>query len=139
MSDEQQEDAWREARLDLLCKAHSVGAFPDLSFEVVPTRYSVSGTNPRLPFGATCVMRLGILIDSCGIHTDARPQDFAVRIEAESFSWVSETTFVGYRLSAELLSQQLIMPMISTSHFAFGSQEVIAEMTDDDLEKVRSP
>ncbi|KAI4523500.1 hypothetical protein K525DRAFT_236780 [Schizophyllum commune Loenen D] len=101
MSDEQQEDAWREARLDLLGKAHSVGAFPDLSFEVVPTRYS----------------------------------DFAVRIEAESFSWVWETTFVGYRLSAELLSQQLIMPMISISHFAFGSQEVIAEMTDDDLEK----
>ncbi|KAI5886120.1 uncharacterized protein SCHCODRAFT_02519350 [Schizophyllum commune H4-8] len=99
--DEQEEDKWREARLDLLGKAHSVGAFADLAFEVVSTRYS----------------------------------DFAVRIEAESFTWVWETTFVGYRLSAELLSQQLIMPMISLSHFALGSQEVIAEMTDDDLQK----
>ena len=40
--EDEQEDSWREARLGFLEKAHSLGAFPDLSFEVVPTRYSVS-------------------------------------------------------------------------------------------------
>ncbi|KAL1758618.1 hypothetical protein FB107DRAFT_288347 [Schizophyllum commune] len=98
----EREDSWREARLVLLGKAHSLGAFPNLSFEIVPTRYS----------------------------------DLAVRIEAESFSWVWQTTFVGYRMSAELLSQHLILPMISVVHFTLGGQESIVDMPDDDLEKV---
>ncbi|KAL1730358.1 hypothetical protein EV714DRAFT_284210 [Schizophyllum commune] len=98
----EREDSWKEARLVLLGKAHSLGAFPDLSFEIVPTRYS----------------------------------DLAVRIEAESFSWVWQTTFVGYRTSAELLSQHLILPMISVVHFTLGGQESIVDMPDDDLEKV---
>ncbi|KAL1738085.1 hypothetical protein HDZ31DRAFT_11524, partial [Schizophyllum fasciatum] len=96
-----EEDAWREARLELLDRAHSLGAFPELSFEVVPTRFS----------------------------------DLAVRIETESFSWVWETTFVGYRMSAELISQQLIFPLISVTHLALGGQENIAEAADGDMEK----
>ena len=60
-----------------------------------------------------------------------------MRIEAESFSWVWQTTFVGYRMSAELLSQHLILPMISVVHFTLGGQESIVDMPDDDLEKVR--
>ncbi|KAL1675020.1 hypothetical protein EV122DRAFT_293013 [Schizophyllum commune] len=100
--EDEQEDSWREARLGLLGKAHSLAAFPDMSFEVVPTRYS----------------------------------DLAVRIEAESFGWVWQTTFVGYRMSAELLSQHLILPMISVVHFTLGGQESLVDMPDDDLEKV---
>ncbi|KAL1740414.1 hypothetical protein HDZ31DRAFT_47552, partial [Schizophyllum fasciatum] len=96
-----EEDAWREARLELLDRAHSLGAFPELSFEVVPTRFS----------------------------------DLAVRIETESFSWVWEATFVGYRMSAELISQQLILPLISVTHLALGGQENTAEAADGDLEK----
>ncbi|TRM64609.1 hypothetical protein BD626DRAFT_255519 [Schizophyllum amplum] len=99
--DEAEEESWRKARLELISRTHSLGAFSELSFEVVPTRYS----------------------------------DLAVRIEAESFIWTWETNFVGHRMSADLLSQQLIFPLISVTHIALGGQENVTDMTDGNLEK----
>lgn len=44
---------------------------------------------------------------------------------------------VGPRMSADILSKHLIMPLISLSHLAFSSADPVSELTDADLEKVR--
>jgi len=42
---------------------------------------------------------------------------------------------VGPKISAEILSKQLVLPLISVTHLAFNSAEFVTEMSDGDLEK----
>lgn len=61
--------------------------------------------------------------------------DIAFSLESTSFSWRWETCFVGYKLSADTISKQLVLPLISTNHLLFTSPEPIQVMTDTDVEK----
>jgi hypothetical protein len=42
-TDTEDEDTWRTTTLELLSRAHTLGGITDLSFEVAPTDYAVSG------------------------------------------------------------------------------------------------
>ena len=57
-------------------------------------------------------------------------------MESDSFKWRWETCFLGHRRSAEIISKHLILPLISLNHLAFSSGDVVAELPDDDVEKV---
>lgn len=61
--------------------------------------------------------------------------DLAIELECDSCKWRWETNSVGYRISAEIISKQLIFPLITANHVAFTSTEPINEMSDIDLEK----
>ncbi|KAJ3565774.1 hypothetical protein NP233_g7426 [Leucocoprinus birnbaumii] len=61
--------------------------------------------------------------------------DVAFLLESTSFSWRWETCFVGHKLSAETISRQLVLPLISTNHLMFTSAEPIQVMSDTDVEK----
>jgi hypothetical protein len=58
-------------------------------------------------------------------------------LENDSFKWRWETCFLGHRRSAEIISKHLILPLISLNHLAFSSAGVVADLPDDDVEKVR--
>ena len=47
-----------------------------------------------------------------------------------------ETISTGPKMSAELLSQHLILPLITTAHLAFYSPDPVSELSEADLEKV---
>ncbi|KIJ12817.1 hypothetical protein PAXINDRAFT_171003 [Paxillus involutus ATCC 200175] len=61
--------------------------------------------------------------------------DFAFELECAAFKWRWETASVGHKLSADILSQHLIMPLISVSHLAFSSSDVVGDLPPSDLEK----
>lgn len=63
--------------------------------------------------------------------------DFAFELECAAFKWRWETVSVGHKLSADILSQHLIMPLISVSHLAFSSSDVVGDLPPSDLEKVK--
>lgn len=65
-----------------------------------------------------------------------RFQDFAFVLEGDGFKWRWETNLAGPKLSARLLSQHLIMPLISTIHLAFTSPDPLPDMAERELEKV---
>lgn len=65
-------------------------------------------------------------------------EDFAFELEFETFKWKWETNFLGYKSSAEIISKQLIMPLISVNHLAFASADPIGELSENSLEKVNS-
>ncbi|EIM90768.1 uncharacterized protein STEHIDRAFT_165281 [Stereum hirsutum FP-91666 SS1] len=66
---------------------------------------------------------------------ESQYSDFAFVLEGDGFKWRWETNLVGPKLSARLLSQHLIMPLISTIHLAFTSPEPLTDMTGDEIEK----
>ena len=50
------------------------------------------------------------------------------------FRW--ETNSAGPRISAEVISRQIIMPLMSTAYLAFSSPSSVGEMSESDLETV---
>jgi hypothetical protein len=64
-------------------------------------------------------------------------QDFAFELECDAFKWRWETCLLSSRMSAEVLSKHLIMPLISITHFAFASADPVSELSESDLEQVR--
>lgn len=94
-----------------------------MSFEVVKSFYSVSGLT---------------------FHHSKRPKDFsnahlkdfAFELCLEDFAFRWETNTAGHRLSAEVISTQLIMPLMSTAHLAFSSPDSVGEMSESGLETV---
>lgn len=63
-------------------------------------------------------------------------EDFAFELRLEDFVFRWETNTAGHRLSAEVISTQLIMPLMSTAHLAFSSPDPVGEMSQSDLETV---
>ncbi|KAI0783560.1 hypothetical protein C8Q75DRAFT_884500 [Abortiporus biennis] len=61
--------------------------------------------------------------------------DLAFELGSDEFKWRWETYHQGPKVSAEILSKQLIMPLISVSHLAFTSAEPVSELSDTNLEK----
>jgi hypothetical protein len=123
MDDDDDEDVWRETSLGLLSDVHTIGGLSDTSFEIVTSKYSV-----RLPFSSTTAR------SHCNTHPFSK--DLAIEMECESFKWRWETSSVGHRISAEIISKQLVFPLITASHVAFATTEPVNEMSDIDLEKV---
>ncbi|KAF4596531.1 hypothetical protein EYR38_007918 [Pleurotus pulmonarius] len=67
---------------------------------------------------------------------DSNYSDLAFDLECEAFKWRWETNFVGHKLSAEIISKHLVMPLISVNHLAFASADPVCELPEGDLEKV---
>jgi hypothetical protein len=117
-----EEDAWRVTMLELLSKAHTLGGIVDLSFTVSESHYAVSGIH---------FLYIQLQTQSLSI------QDHTFQFEGDSFKWRWETCFLGHKRSAEIISKHLIFPLISVNHLAFSSTDVVAELPDADLEKVK--
>ncbi|KAF8625543.1 hypothetical protein AX15_005310 [Amanita polypyramis BW_CC] len=82
-------------------------------------------------------------IHSLGAISDVRFQvlesnysDFSFQLECDTFQWRWETNYLGYKRSSEIISKQIILPLISLTHVAFTSTESLAAMPDGDIEKV---
>ncbi|TFK72931.1 hypothetical protein BDN72DRAFT_956922 [Pluteus cervinus] len=67
--------------------------------------------------------------------TESRYADLALDLECESFKWRWEVCYLGHKLSSELISKHLILPLISANYVAFTSSDAVGEMTNNDLEK----
>ncbi|KAF8557427.1 hypothetical protein OG21DRAFT_1482297 [Imleria badia] len=121
--DEEEEEAWRTRSLELLSRAHTLGGVLDLSFEVVESRFGVlfSSITTDLPTDAWLC------------------KDFAFLLECNAFKWRWETIFVGHKVSADILSKHLIVPLISVNHLAFSSPDAVGDLLPTDLEKVAFP
>ena len=63
-------------------------------------------------------------------------KDLAFELHLEDFVFRWETNTAGYRISAEIISRQIIMPLMSTAHLAFSSPTPVGEMSGSDLEMV---
>ncbi|KAI0710020.1 hypothetical protein C8Q76DRAFT_740783 [Earliella scabrosa] len=61
--------------------------------------------------------------------------DLAFTIGGDSFRWRWETFNVGPRMSADILSKHLILPMISMTHLAFSSADPLGTTSEKDMEK----
>ncbi|KAH8100090.1 hypothetical protein BXZ70DRAFT_205355 [Cristinia sonorae] len=60
--------------------------------------------------------------------------DIAFELGSDEFKWRWETYTLGPKVSAGVLSQQLIMPLISVSHLAFSSSDPVSELSDANLQ-----
>jgi len=61
--------------------------------------------------------------------------DFAFELECEAFKWRWETTFLGYKLSSEIISKHLIFPLISLNHLTFSSSEPMGALPESEIEQ----
>ncbi|KAG1779186.1 hypothetical protein EV702DRAFT_1178682 [Suillus placidus] len=61
--------------------------------------------------------------------------DLALELECNDWKWRWEPTFLGPKVSAEIISKHLIMPLISVNHLAFSSSDVLGDLAPGDLEK----
>ncbi|PCH42269.1 hypothetical protein WOLCODRAFT_143949 [Wolfiporia cocos MD-104 SS10] len=61
--------------------------------------------------------------------------DLHYELSGENFKWKWEMYHLGPKFSAEILSQHLIVPLISMSHLAFSSTDPVGRMRDEDLER----
>ena len=119
-NDPDEEDEWRNQCLQLLSKAHTLGGIIELSLEVISSHYAVSHCQGCL----------------CPLHHSCL-QDFAFELECEAFKWRWETYITPPKISTEILSKHLIMPLISINHLAFASADPVSELSETDLEQVR--
>lgn len=62
--------------------------------------------------------------------------DLACEVGCEDYTWQWHANALGYRLSSELLSKHLILPLISFSHVAFTAPQPLQQMPADELEKL---
>ena len=114
---------WLDQALSYLSEVHTLAGLDEISFSARDSSYSVipSQLSSR---------RIG-----CNVCIT---QDVTIKLRGESFKWKWETTYLGPKLSAEILSKHLVVPLISAVHFAFTSPVVIGGMSGEDLEKVSS-
>ncbi|KAI0671590.1 hypothetical protein C8Q78DRAFT_783692 [Trametes maxima] len=61
--------------------------------------------------------------------------DLAFELRNDTFRWRWETFNVGPKMSADVLSKHLIMPLISATHLSFSSVEPVSSLSEADLEK----
>ncbi|KAF8623689.1 hypothetical protein AX17_007387 [Amanita inopinata Kibby_2008] len=81
------------------------------------------------------VHTLGAMTDITFRVVDSNFSDLAFFLECDTFQWRWETNFLGHRHSSEIISKQIIFPLISMSHMAFSSPDPLNEMSDPDIEK----
>ncbi|KAI6155021.1 hypothetical protein BKA82DRAFT_306865 [Pisolithus tinctorius] len=78
---------------------------------------------------------LGGVSDVSFEPVESKIADLAFELECDTFKWRWDTIFVGHKASADILSQHLIMPLISVNHLAFSSPNAVGDFSGDELEK----
>ncbi|OCH95479.1 hypothetical protein OBBRIDRAFT_788362 [Obba rivulosa] len=78
---------------------------------------------------------LGGIMDLSFEVVDSHNADLAVELGSDRFRWRWETYSLGPKVSADVLSKHLILPLISATHLAFGSADPVSELSAADLEK----
>jgi hypothetical protein len=63
-------------------------------------------------------------------------QDLAIDLRGDTFKWRWETSFIGPRQSADVLSKHLIMPLLCSAKLAFVMRNSLGEIPKHDLEQV---
>jgi len=76
---------------------------------------------------------LGGIVELSFDCVESKYADLAIELECETFKWRWETCLQGRRLSAEIISSHLVLPLISLNHLAFMSP--VGESSESDLEK----
>ncbi len=109
----------------ILCAIHSASGLFDASFDIIDTPDAVGSSQRKLP----------LLINAV---TDHFSQDLSFEMEFEGFKWRWDTYLLGPRTSSDIISKQLIMPLITMVHVAFYSADPVSELPEKDLEKVSS-
>ncbi|KAI0344407.1 hypothetical protein BDW22DRAFT_1045439 [Trametopsis cervina] len=66
---------------------------------------------------------------------ESRNADLAFELRSEEFTWRWEAYSLGPKISAEVISKQLIMPLVSVTHMAFASPEAVGTQSEAELEK----
>ncbi|KAI5982267.1 hypothetical protein EDD15DRAFT_2325177 [Pisolithus albus] len=78
---------------------------------------------------------LGTVSDLSFELAESKKADLAFELGCDTFKWRWDTIFVGHKASADILSQHLIMPLISVNHLAFSTPDVVGDLGAEDLEK----
>ncbi|KIK12972.1 hypothetical protein PISMIDRAFT_31213 [Pisolithus microcarpus 441] len=78
---------------------------------------------------------LGTVSDLSFELAESKKADLAFELGCDTFKWRWDTIFVGHKASADILSQHLIMPLISVNHLAFSTPDVVGDLGVEDLEK----
>ncbi|EJF64660.1 hypothetical protein DICSQDRAFT_144412 [Dichomitus squalens LYAD-421 SS1] len=78
---------------------------------------------------------LGGLAELSFETTKSNYSDLAFTLGNDSFRWRWEAFAVGPKLSADILSKHLILPLISMAHLAFSSADPLTIISETDLEK----
>ncbi|KAI6003419.1 hypothetical protein EDC04DRAFT_2971294 [Pisolithus marmoratus] len=78
---------------------------------------------------------LGSVSDLSFELVESKSADLAIELGSDTFKWRWDTIFVGHRASADILSQHLIMHLISVNHLAFSTPNPVGDLNEDDLEK----
>ncbi|ESK89030.1 hypothetical protein Moror_13111 [Moniliophthora roreri MCA 2997] len=78
---------------------------------------------------------LGGVTDITFEVVDSRYSDLAFELECDSFKWRWESCSVGHKLGSEIISQHLVLPLISMNHLAFTSSDAVGETSESELEK----
>ncbi len=113
------EDSWRTTNLEFLAKTHTLGGIADMSFHVIESDYSV---------------RSSLFVPMMTLTRQRK--DLAFQLECDTFQWRWETNYLGHKRSSEIISKQIIFPLISLGHMAFSSPQSLSEISDTDIEKV---
>ncbi|TBU24047.1 hypothetical protein BD311DRAFT_767367 [Dichomitus squalens] len=106
-------------------------------------QYSLSfaGEGEEQPWRTKCLEflsaahSLGGLAELSFETTKSNYSDLAFTLGNDSFRWRWEAFAVGPKLSADILSKHLILPLISMAHLAFSSADPLATISETDLEK----
>ncbi|KAI6042979.1 hypothetical protein EDC04DRAFT_2563379, partial [Pisolithus marmoratus] len=78
---------------------------------------------------------LGSVSDLSFELVESKSADLAFELGSDTFKWRWDTIFVGHKTSADILSQHLIMPLITVNHLAFSTPNPVSDLNEDDLEK----
>ncbi|KAI6169132.1 hypothetical protein EDD17DRAFT_464473 [Pisolithus thermaeus] len=78
---------------------------------------------------------LGTVSDLSFELVESKTADLAFELGCDTFKWRWDAIFVGHKTSADILSQHLIMPLISVNHLAFSTPNAVGDLGEDDLEK----
>ncbi|EGN98682.1 hypothetical protein SERLA73DRAFT_181268 [Serpula lacrymans var. lacrymans S7.3] len=112
---------WRD------CNKHDNSHFSDMEEEEAWRTRNIDLLNKGHSIGGIADLAFEV--------TESSYADFAFELESDHFNWRWETTLTGHRLSAELLSKHLIMPLISVNHMTFSSTDAVCDISESDLEK----
>ena len=106
---------------DLLKVLHSLGGISDVNFDVVDSREAVSLIHIR-----TFSPHIQLI----------SMQDLAFELDCGGFKWRWDAYLLGPKTSSDIISKQLIIPLITLTHVSFYSADPISELDEADLEKV---
>ncbi|KAF8584412.1 hypothetical protein K439DRAFT_1346179, partial [Ramaria rubella] len=66
---------------------------------------------------------------------DSYDADLAIELQFSDCKWRWECYTLGPKTSAQILSKQLILPLLSVTHLAFTSADPVSELSTEDLQQ----